>query len=187
MTANYWRNNVIVLQHPRDPFLRAGVMPPVYCAVYQGGALVGDFDLVEGVDCAGSVRALKERFKVVRGAELAGVEPWHMTIFGPWAAKPLVAMWTAALADEDASRDPAATLGALVGDKQCAYFLVRITAPPPAAAAGASVLGWKGYHRCRSQAIILVLSPVLTSFVLFCRHRRCRCGGSGSARPCGPI
>ena len=125
-------------------------MPPVYCAVYQGGALVGDFDLVEGVDFAGSVRALKERIRASR-LRLRDVELGDMTVFGPWAAKPLVAMWTAALADEDASRDPAATLGALVGDKQCAYFLVRITAPPPASAAGASVLGW---HLSRSISVV---------------------------------
>ena len=121
-------------------------MPHIYCAVYQGGALVGDFDLVEGVDFAGNMRALKQRIKSSR-SRLRDVEFGDMTVFGPWAAKPKVAVWTAALADGDEARDPAATLGDLIGDKQCAYFIVRITAPPPAAAAGASVFGW---HLARS-------------------------------------
>ena len=71
-----------------------------------------------------------------------------MTVFGTWGAKPTVASWEAKLADGDAALDPAATLGTLIGDKERAYFIVHITAPPPAAAAGASVLGWNGACRC---------------------------------------
>ena len=50
------------------------VTKPIYCAVEQGGALVGDFDVVEGVDLAADVRALKQRL-ATWSADLAGVEP----------------------------------------------------------------------------------------------------------------
>ena len=69
-----------------------------------------------------------------------------MTVFGTWGAKPTVASWEAKLADGDAALDPAATLGTLIGDKERAYFIVHIPAAPPAAAAGASVLGWHDAH-----------------------------------------
>ena len=112
-------------------------MAHIYIALEQGGALVGDFDLVDRVDLTADVRALKERIKASR-SRLRSVDPDNMTVLRPWAAKPMVAVWTAALANGDASCDPAATLSTLVRDKECAYFIVRIAAPPLAAAAGAS-------------------------------------------------
>ena len=113
------------------------VMTHIYIVLEQGGELVGDFDLVDRVDLTADVRALKERIKASR-SRLRNVDLGDMTVFGVWAAKPLRAVWTAALKEGDAALDPAATLGALIGDKECAYFIVRITAPPLAAAAGAS-------------------------------------------------
>ena len=95
---------------------------------------MGDFDILEGVDLAGDVRSLKQRLKAW-SADLAGIEPRHMTVFGPWGAKPTVASWKAKLADGDAAVDPAAAISTLIVDMECAYFIVSITAPPPAAAA----------------------------------------------------
>ena len=112
-------------------------MTRIYFVVEHDGRLVGDFDIVESVDLAADVRALKQRLKAW-SAELAGVEPRHMTVFGVWAEQPRVAD-VARLVSEEPCR-AADTLGVLIGGMERAYFIVRITAPPPAAAAGASVL-----------------------------------------------
>ena len=117
-----------------------GVMTRIYFAVEHGGVLVGDFDFVEGVDIALDVRALKQRIKVVRSAELAGVEPWHMTVFGMWAEQQRVADVARLLGEEPCHS--AAILNDLIGGMESAYFIVRITTPSFAAAAGASALGW---------------------------------------------
>jgi len=109
-------------------------MPHIYCAVYQGGEVVGDFARVADVDLSGDVDALKERVKASR-SRLHDVDLCDMTFFGPWEAKPSEALMRAALASVDASCDPAANLGALIGDKERAYFIVRVTKPPPASAA----------------------------------------------------
>ena len=50
-------------------------MARIYFAVVQDGVLVGDFARVAEFDLACDVDALKQRIKVMRGAELAGVEP----------------------------------------------------------------------------------------------------------------
>ena len=112
-------------------------MARIYFAVVQDGVLVGDFDAVDGVDLAGDVRTLKQRFQASR-SRLRDVELGDMTVFGPWGAKPTVASWKAKLADGDAALDPAAAISTLIVDMECAYLIVSITAPPPAVtAAGA--------------------------------------------------
>ena len=68
-----------------------------------------------------------------------------MTIFGPWAEQPRVAD-VVRLVGEEPCR-VAAILGDLIGGMERAYFIVRITVPPLAAAAGASALGWYDAHR----------------------------------------
>ena len=134
-------------------------MTLIYVVLERGGALVGDFDLVEGVDLIADVRALKARIKVVRGADLAGIPPWHLTVFGPFGAKP-GRTEVARLMEKEEPCDPAATLSTLVNGMERAYFIVRITAPPPAAAAGASVLSWQfciSRQPCLSRTIYCVL------------------------------
>ena len=112
-------------------------MARIYFAVVRDGVLVGDFDVVDGVDLAADVRALKQRIKVVRGAELAGVEPWHMTVWGPWVSADAV---PDDVSDATKGRGlaPNLALSSLVGATGDYFFIVRITAPPSAAAAGAS-------------------------------------------------
>ena len=110
-------------------------MARIYFAVVQDGVLVGDFARVADFDLAGDVDDLKQRIKDVRGAELAGVEPWHMTVFGPWPEQPRVAGLAHLLGKEPCRT--ADILDGILGDMERAYFIVRITAPPPAAAAGA--------------------------------------------------
>ena len=110
-------------------------MARIYFAVVQGGVLVGDFARVADVDLAGDVDALKQRVKVMRGAELAGIEPWHMTVIGPWEAKPHVADVARFVGEEPC--DPTAILRDLIGDKKCVFFIVRIPTPPSVTAAGA--------------------------------------------------
>ena len=114
-------------------------MEHIYAAVVRGGVMEGDFDIIEGVGIARDVRTFKERIKASR-SRLRDVELGDMTIFGPWA--------TADEVPEDMKEatkgrgcDPATILRDLVGTMERAYFLVRMTAPPSAAAAGASALG----------------------------------------------
>ena len=120
-------------------------MTRIFCAVEQDRALVGDFALVADVDLLGDVDALKQRLKAW-SADLAGIELRHMTVFGVWAAKPKVAAWTATLANGDAALAPNVNLSSLINATGDYFVIVRITdaitAPPPTAAAGASVLGW---------------------------------------------
>ena len=59
-------------------------MAHIYIALEQGGALMRDFD----VHFTADVHAFKERIKESRSdsrSRLRGVEPWHMTVFGPRA------------------------------------------------------------------------------------------------------
>ena len=104
----------------------------------------GTFATIDGVSVAGDVEAFVGSLKNW-SASLAGVESRHMKVFGPWAkAPPKMADWTAKLADADAALAPNEALSSLVDTTGDYFFIVRITAPPPAAAAGASVLGWNG-------------------------------------------
>ena len=57
-------------------------MTRIYVAVEQVGVLVGNFDIVEGVDLAADVRALKQRIKTWR-SRLRDVELGDITVFGP--------------------------------------------------------------------------------------------------------
>ena len=113
------------------------MMTRIYFAVELAGALVGDFALVADADLLGDVDALKQRIKASR-SRLRDVELGDMTVFGVWGAKPTVAVWKTKLLDGDAALDPADTLGTLIGDMERAYIIVHITAPPPAAATGAT-------------------------------------------------
>ena len=136
-------------------------MAHIYVAVAQGGVLVGDFARVTDIELAGNVEALKERIKVVRSADLAGVQPWHMTVFGPFGAKPLLTEVASLVKGEP--RDPAATLSTLVDGKERVYFIVRITAPIPAsAAAGASAIASVGlpHGPCSAARLNTVTSPL---------------------------
>jgi len=107
-------------------------MPHIYCAVYQGGEVVGDFARVADVDLSGDVDALKERVKASR-SRLHDVDLCDMTFFGPWEFDEIPVDLNDALKRRGC--DPAANLGALIGDKERAYFIVRVTKPPPASAA----------------------------------------------------
>ena len=94
---------------------------------------MGDFARVD-IDLAGDVDALKQRTKASRSC-LHDVDLGDMTAFGPWAAKPRRTE-VAPLVDADKEPcDPSAILGTLiVGGTEHAFFIVRIAAPPPAAA-----------------------------------------------------
>ena len=74
----------------------------------------------------GDVLAFKGRIKASR-SRLREVELRNMTVLGPWATKPLVTDIAPFLDVEPC--DPATILSDLIGDKQRAYFLVRITGP----------------------------------------------------------
>jgi hypothetical protein len=104
----------------------------ILVAVVRNGAMAEDFDYIDGVDIAASVRAFKAHLKEVRKADLLGIEPWHMTVFGPWASASAVPDDTA-VATHGRGLDPAEIFEPLIVGKQRAYFLVRITTPPVAA------------------------------------------------------
>ena len=111
-------------------------MARIYFAVVQDGVLVGDFDAVDGVDLAGDVRTLKQRFQASR-SRLRDVELGDMTVFGPWA--------TADEVPEDMKEAtkgrglaPNLALSSLFSATGDYFFIVHITAPLPAVtAAGA--------------------------------------------------
>ena len=108
--------------------------------------MVGDFSCVADVYLSGDMEDLKQRLKASR-SRLRNVELDDMTVFGPWAtAPPKLVDWAAKLADADAALAPNEALSSLVDTTGDYFFIVRITAPPPAAAAGASVLGRQGSH-----------------------------------------
>ena len=96
--------------------------------------------MVEGVDLAADVRALKQRLKASR-SRVRDVELGDMTIFGAWVS-------VAAVPEDagDATRDrrlaPNIVLSSLIGATGDYFFVVSIPAAPPASAAGESVLGW---------------------------------------------
>ena len=121
--------------------LLAGVMPIIYVGVVREGELVGDFAPVD-FDIVGNVDALKEHLKASR-SRLRGVELGDMTVFGPWWAFDDIPA-DVKDATKGRGRDPAATLSTLVDGKERAYFIVRITAPLPATAAGASAIAIVG-------------------------------------------
>ena len=112
---------------------------PILVAVVRNGAMEGTFASITEAQPAWDVETFMTRVKEVRKADLAGIEPWHMTVFGPWASPPKKAVWTAVLADDDAAINPTTTLRRLVGGMESAFFLVRITTPP--VAAGVSCVG----------------------------------------------
>ena len=112
----------------------------IYCAVEQDGALVGDFALVADVDLLGDVDALKQCIKEPR-SRLRDVELGDMTVFGVW---PSAAAVPEAVGNATKGRGlaPNVKLSSLISATGDYFSIVLITAPPPAAAAGASVLGW---------------------------------------------
>ena len=113
-------------------------MARIYFAVVQDDVLVGDFDAVDGIDLAGDVRVLKQRLKASR-SRLRDVELGDMTVWGPWAEQPpKAADWKKKLTEDDAALAPNVALSSLIGATGDYFFIVRITAPPPATAAGAS-------------------------------------------------
>ena len=122
-------------------------MARIYSAVVQGGVLVGGFDIVNDVDLAADVLALKKHLKI-RSEGLAGVELRHMTVFGPWAFNDIPVVKDAT---EGWGCDPGATLSTLVDGMERAFFIVHITAPPPSAAAGASGNAIAGLRRVRTR------------------------------------
>ena len=63
----------------------------IFVDVVRGVELEGDFDDVVVFDVHNYVGAFKAQLKEVRKADLLGIEPWHMTVFGPWADQPRVA------------------------------------------------------------------------------------------------
>jgi hypothetical protein len=103
----------------------------VLVAVVRGGELEGDFADLGGVDLHKDVGAFKAHFKESRGAYLLGIEPWLMTVFGPWDSAEEVPD-DMAVATHGRGRSPLTTLGTLVVGKPLAFFLVRITTPPVA-------------------------------------------------------
>ena len=142
-----------------------GVMTRIYFAVEQGGALMGDSDILEGVDLAGDVRSLKQRLQASR-SRLRDVELDDMMVFGPWEAKPpKAAEWKKKLSEDDAALAPNVALSSLIGATGDYFFIVRITAPPPAAAAGASVLG------LARRASFRVSAHARWGSVILCIHR----------------
>ena len=107
----------------------------IYIADYQGGALEGDFARVD-IDLAGDVDALKQRTKASRSRLLHDVDLGDMTVFGPWAVKPRRTEVAPLVGDDEEPCDPSAIPGPLIiGGTEHAYFIVRIAAPPLAAAA----------------------------------------------------
>ena len=104
----------------------------------------GTFATIPGdkVNLAGDIEELCSALKEHWSADVAGVELWHMTVFGPFWAKPLLTEVASLVKEEPC--DPAATLSTLVDGKERAYFIVRITAPLPATAAGASAIAIVG-------------------------------------------
>ena len=117
---------------------------PILVAVVRNGAMEGTFASITEAQPAWDVETFMTRVKEVRKTDLLGIEPWHMTVFGPWASPPKKAVWTAVLADDDAAINPTTTLQGLVGGMESAFFLVRITTPP--VAAGESVaLAWHAW------------------------------------------
>jgi hypothetical protein len=99
--------------------------------VVRNGAIEGSSACLTGADLAGDVETFLACLKEARKADLLGIEPWHMTVFGPWADQPRV-VDVPQLAREEPCH-LADLLGALVGGMARAYFLVRITTPPVAA------------------------------------------------------
>ena len=125
---------------PRGP--ARAMAQGIFVAVVRGGELEGDFADVVGFDVHKDVGAFKAHFKESRGAYLAGIEPWQMTVFGPWADQPRVAEVPLRMREEPCRA--ADLLGTLVGGMESAFFLVRITTPP--VAAGESVaLAWHAW------------------------------------------
>ena len=109
-------------------------MARLYFAIEQGGALVEDFSVLECASLAGDVDVLKQHLKA-SCSQLDDVELSNMTVYGPWADRMAD---TARLVGEEPCSS-AATIGDLVGDKERAYFIVRVTGPPPAPAAAGGV------------------------------------------------
>ena len=127
---------------PRGP--ARAMAQGIFVAVVRGGELEGDFADVVGFDVHKDVGAFKAHFKESRGAYLLGVEPWLMTVYGPWDSAPPYSTWTARLAEFDGALDPADVLEPLLVGMERAFFLVRITTPP--VAAGESVaLAWHAW------------------------------------------
>jgi hypothetical protein len=118
-------------------------MARIVVAVVRGGELDGSFATLTGVvDLAWDVETFAARVKESRGAYLAGIEPWQMTVFGPWADQPRVAEVPLRMREEPCRA--ADLLGTLVGGMESAFFLVRITTPH--VAAGESVaLAWHAW------------------------------------------
>ena len=117
-------------------------MARILVAFVRGVEMDGTFATVSGdkVNLTGDVkdfcRALKDW-----SPGLAGVELRQITVFGPWvAAPPKLAIWTAKLADADAALAANVVLSTLIGATGDYFFIARITAPIPAAAAGASTI-----------------------------------------------
>ena len=115
---------------------------PILVAVVRNGAMEGTFASITEAQPAWDVETFMTRVKEVRKVDLAGVEPWHMTVFGPWADQPRVAEVPLRMREEPCRA--ADLLGTLVGGMESAFFLVRITTPP--VAAGESVaLAWHAW------------------------------------------
>ena len=98
----------------------------IFVAVVRDGVIEGDFALVADVDPLGDVDALKQRIKASR-SRLRDVELGDMTVFGVWGEQPRLAD-AARLMGEEPCRT-AAILSDLVGGLECAFFIVRISAP----------------------------------------------------------
>ena len=111
-------------------------MTHIRIAIVRSGA-VGNFLTIGECNLAGDMEAFIKHIKSSR-SRLHDVELDDIMVFGPWPEQPLMTELEHNLGEEPCHT--ADILSDLIGDKERAYFLVRITAPPLAAVAGASVL-----------------------------------------------
>ena len=120
------------------------MMARILVAVLIGVEMDGTFATIpdDKVNFAGDIEELCSALKASR-SRLRGVELGDMTVFGPWWAFDDIPA-DVKEATKGRGRDPAATLSTLVDGKERAYFIVRITAPLAATAAGASVIAIVG-------------------------------------------
>jgi hypothetical protein len=113
----------------------------ILVAVVRNGAMEGTFASIKDVDLAGDIETFVVHIKNEWSADLLGIPPRLMTVFGPWDSAEEVPD-DMAVATQGRGRSPLTTLGTLVVGKPLAFFLVRITTPPVAAGELGVELAW---------------------------------------------
>lgn len=93
----------------------------------------GGFATLKDADLAWDIETFAECVVEVRRADLSGVKPWHVTVYGPWDSAG-EATADVGEATRGPGHDPTVLLGEFVGSKQRAFFLMRVATPRAAAA-----------------------------------------------------